>query len=86
MLFVFFARKKPAEPMTILLEELENVKVPLRTRGRTPSTRSGVVPIWVAFLPPDLVKKILSVPESVGPERMPWRNLREMATGTRPMG
>ena len=39
-----------------MLEEQEDVKLPLRTRGRTPSTRSGIVPIWVAFLPPDLVK------------------------------
>ena len=58
MFLDFFAKKKPAEPMTILLEELENAKVPLRTRGRTPSTRSGIVPIWVAFLPPYLVSKI----------------------------
>ena len=61
--------------MTILLEEQEDVKIPLRTRGRTPSTRSGIVPIWVAFLPPDLVK-IRSVPGNVG-TRKPWRNLRK---------
>ena len=75
MFLDFFAEKKPAEPVTILLEELENVKVPLRTRGRTPSTRSGIVPIWVAFLPPDLVK-IRSVQGNVG-TRKPWRNLRK---------
>ena len=62
-----------------MLEELENVKIPLRTRGRTPSTRSGIVPIWVAFLPPDLIKKS-SAQGSVGTRR-PWRNLRKNGYG-----